>query len=421
MKTPNKIKLLTISDHPLVPSGVGSQTRYLIEGLLKTGRYTIRSLGGAMKHDDYRPVKIGDYGDDWVIFPVDGYGSPQILREIIEAEKPDAIWFMTDPRFYYWLVEMSDEIRDRGIPLLYFHVWDNHPVPQFNKPFYASCDFIGCISKLTYDIVATLGFADRAAYIPHAVNAQIFTPHSEDEVKRHRIEYLGKENADKFVALYNSRNARRKMTADVLKSFKMFLNEVGQDKGILFAHTDPHDQEGSNLYAVAQMLGLELGSQLRFSIGGVPTEQLAKYYNMADVTMALSNNEGFGISVLETLSCGRLAVINETGGMQDQIRDENGVVFGASCKPATRSIMGSQQIPYIFDDRAADADVVKGLVDIYNMPFSARRQLGKAARDWTLRAFSMQGMVNSWDNAITQAVDHFKKNGSPSRIKLTQI
>ena len=34
-----KIKVLTLSDHPLSPSGVGTQTKYFIEALLKTGKF----------------------------------------------------------------------------------------------------------------------------------------------------------------------------------------------------------------------------------------------------------------------------------------------------------------------------------------------------------------------------------------------
>ena len=38
MNEDKKIKILTISDHPLAPSGVGTQTKYFIEALLKTSR-----------------------------------------------------------------------------------------------------------------------------------------------------------------------------------------------------------------------------------------------------------------------------------------------------------------------------------------------------------------------------------------------
>ena len=86
-----KIKVLTLSDHPLSPSGVGTQTKYMIEGLLKTGDYQVVSLGGAVKHQNYQPMKTEEWGDDWTIFPVDGYGTPDVVRSILRNEKPDVL------------------------------------------------------------------------------------------------------------------------------------------------------------------------------------------------------------------------------------------------------------------------------------------------------------------------------------------
>ena len=48
-----KIKVLVLSDHPYSPSGVGTQTRYMIEGLLETGEFQFLCFGGAIKHKDY--------------------------------------------------------------------------------------------------------------------------------------------------------------------------------------------------------------------------------------------------------------------------------------------------------------------------------------------------------------------------------
>ena len=62
-----KKKIFVISDHPLAPSGVGSQTKYFIEALIKTGRYKFICLGGAVKHKDYKPQQVDPYGEDWVI------------------------------------------------------------------------------------------------------------------------------------------------------------------------------------------------------------------------------------------------------------------------------------------------------------------------------------------------------------------
>lgn len=414
----SKWKILTLSDHPLVPSGVGTQTRYICEGLLRTGKYSIRSIGGALKHEDYRPQRISEYGEDWIIYPMDGYGNEDLIREFMDVEKPDAIWFMTDPRFYGWLFNMADEIRDRGIPLLYYHVWDNYPVPRYNKNFYDSCDYIGCISKLTLDIVKQLGHQDTE-YIPHAVNVDIFKQFSKEEILKHREQALG-PNKDKFVVFYNSRNARRKMTSDVPKVFKMLADKVGQDKVFLFMHTDPHDQEGADLIEVSRMLGIR-NDQLCFSNGRISPEQMAIFYNISDVTMNISNNEGFGLSCLESLSCGTPVIVNKTGGLQDQAIDDEGNVFGACIEPATRSLTGSQQIPYIFDDRCSDEDLVDALLKLYNMTSDERKELGRKARTWTERQFPMKRLVESWDNALTKYITSFKQNGYPDRLRFTKV
>lgn len=372
-----------------------------------------------MKHEDYRPVKTKEWEDDWIIFPVDGYGNETILRQIMDNEKPDAIWFITDPRFYVWLFNMADEIRDRGIPLLYYHVWDNKPTPIFNKQFYSACDFIGCISKVTHEIVTELGFGNSSAYIPHAVDPDIFKPFSQEDTFKVRAQVL-KENAGKFTIFYNSRNARRKMTADVLKAFRGLLDAVGEDKAFLFMHTDPHDQEGSNLIEVAKMLKI-MPDQLIFSNQRIPPDQMAMLYNAADITMNISNNEGFGLSCLESLSCGTPVIVNKTGGLQDQAVDDKGNVFGCMLEPASRSIQGSQQIPYIYDDRPSDKELVESLIHMYNMPDKDRVELGNQARAWTLKRFSMVNLVGQWDTALQTYITKYKEKGNASRVKINKV
>jgi len=136
-----KKKILVISDHPLSPSGVGTQTKYFIEALLKTGRYQFVCLGGAVKHQNYQPQIVEPWGEDWRIFPIDGYGNDEIIRSVLQKERPDVLWFMTDPRFYGWLWEIENEIR-ANVPMVYYHVWDNFPAPHFNSKFYNSTDEI---------------------------------------------------------------------------------------------------------------------------------------------------------------------------------------------------------------------------------------------------------------------------------------
>ena len=177
-----KKKILVLSDHPLSPSGVGTQTKYMIEALLKTGRYKFVCLGGAVQHNDYNPVKVQPWGEDWIIVPVDGYGNHEMIRSALRKEKPDVLWFMTDPRFYTWLWEIENEIRAL-VPMVYYHVWDNFPTPYFNKVFYDSTDVVVPISKVTEKIIQDCSPQTYRKRIPHAVNSSIFNKFKDSSTK----------------------------------------------------------------------------------------------------------------------------------------------------------------------------------------------------------------------------------------------
>lgn len=357
-----KKKIVVLSDHPLSPSGVGTQTRYMIEALLKTGRYKFVCLGGAVKHRDYNPVKVEPYNDDWQIYPVDGYGTPEIIRSVMVKEKPDAIWFMTDPRFYGWLWNIENEIRP-NVPMLYYHVWDNFPAPLYNKNFYVSNDLVACISKVTHKIVQEVAPEVETCYLPHAVADNIFKkisdPESKQKIKNLKDSLFNKsadyvKNPDKKVFFWNNRNARRKQSGTLIWWFKEWLDKVGHDKACLIMHTDARDPHGQDLPHIIEHLGLADG-QVMLSTQKVPPEELALLYNLADYTLNISDAEGFGLSTLESLSCGTPIIVNMTGGLQEQVT--NGKQwFGWGIQPASKAVIGSLDVPYIYEDRISQSD-----------------------------------------------------------------
>ena len=305
-----KKKILVLSDHPLSPSGVGTQTKYMIEALLRTGRYQFICLGGAIKHNDYTPQRIEPYEQDWVIYPVDGYGSPEIIRSVLAKEKPDMLWFMTDPRFYTWLWEIENEVRN-NVPMVYYHVWDNFPAPFFNAQFYNSNDEVVCISKVTHEIVKTVAPEVSSTYLPHAVNDNIFykmkTAEELEKVKEVKQRILDStvnlKNPNKKIFFWNNRNARRKQSGTIIWWFKEFLDEVGHDQATLLMHTDAQDPHGQDLPHIINHLGIGDG-QVLLSTNKVSPEDLAVMYNAADFTFNIADAEGFGLGTLESLSCG---------------------------------------------------------------------------------------------------------------------
>jgi glycosyltransferase involved in cell wall biosynthesis len=400
-----KKKILTIGDHPLSPSGVGIQSKIFIESLLATGRYRVVSLGGAMKHHDYKTVHVPGHGPDWTIYPVDGYGNQDIVRSLLRTERPDVLWFMTDPRFYGWLWEIENEIRSQ-VPMVYYHVWDNYPYPKFNKKFYESNDINVAISKVTHDIVETVAPDVENHYLPHSVDPEVYKPLPESDVLEFRKEHFEDEgNPDKTIFFWNSRNARRKMSGSVVYWFMNFLKEVGKENACLIMHTDPKDPYGQDLEKILTDFGYTNG-EILFSQKKVDPQMLSFMYNMADCTIGISDAEGFGLSTFESLSCGTPIIACMTGGLQEQVTDGK-EWFGVGIEPVSKAIIGSQDVPYIYEDRITEEDFHAALHKIHNMSREERKQLGKKGSEHVRKNYNWDGMKEKWVSIIDNACENY--------------
>ena len=397
-----KKKIFVLADHPFTPSGVGTQTKYFIESLINTGRYSFVCFGGAIKHQDYTPMKVDPWGEDWVIFPVNGYGNPDMVRSVIRNHKPDALWFMTDPRFWGWLWSIDNEIRSQ-IPMIYHHVWDNFPAPMFNKGYYMSNDKIVCISKVTHEIVKEVAPEVDSCYLPHAVDGEIFKPQNEKDILKFKKEAMP-QVGNKFLFFWNNRNARRKQSGTLIFWFKEFLDRVGHDKATLLMHTDPYDQHGQNLNEIINHLGINEG-QVLLSTQKTPPQNLAQIYNAADCTINISDAEGFGLATLESLSCGTPIIVNMTGGLQEQVTDgENW--FGIGVEPSSKAIIGSQDVPYIYEDRINKEDFIDALTKIVEMSPEERAALGQAGREHVQKNYSFDKFTKGWIDVVDEVVEN---------------
>jgi len=410
-----KKKILVLADHPLSPSGVGIQTRYFIEALLKTGRYSFVCLGGAIKHNDYTPQQVEPWGEDWRVFPIDGYGNPEVIRSLLHKEKPDVLWFMTDPRFYGWLWEIENEVRG-NIPMVYYHVWDNFPAPVFNANFYKSTDEVVCISKVTHEILKDVAPDVASHYLPHAVDPEAFHKFKTEQEKTLMEEVrtnitvnssIKFKNKDKKVFFWNSRNARRKQSGTLVWWFKEFLDIVGQDQACLLMHTDPRDPHGTDLPHLIEHLGANDG-QILLSANKIDANNLAAFYNAADYTVSISDAEGFGLSMLESLSCGTPIIATMTGGMQEQITDGKNW-FGFGIEPASKAIIGSLQVPYIYEDRISQEGFNEALKKAMNWSPKAYKKMSAQGMAHVRNNYSFKSYQERWVKLMDEIVE---KHGS---------
>jgi len=420
MTEDGKFKVLVLSDHALSTSGVGTQTRHLIEGLLAKGSWSFRQFGAALKHNDYNTIVVNS---DFIIKPIDGFGDENLIRQTLISEKPDVLFIFTDPRFFTWLFKIEDEIH-QVCPIVWWHVWDNYPYPKFNNNFYQSTDTINCHSHMTYTMINEEGtHSDKVNFIPHAIPDNHYFRMTEEARASNKAVLLGKDKKDNFVAIWVNRNAKRKRPADVLLSWKMFLDKLYEKEGhrnaTLVMHTEPLDQEGPNLFAVAE--NLNLGDSVFFSRDRVDFDQMNTLYNISDFCYSLSYAEGFGLSTLESMMTGTPIIAPCTGGLTRQVVDHrdgshNGVALPIECK----TLVGSQSVPYIYEDYVSNETASSAILDFYEKSKvkEFKEELSKKVLSYVAEEFSYQKTIDLWHESMLSSIEAFKTRKNWDNISL---
>ena len=410
----SKKKVIVISDHALSTSGVGVQTRHLLNGLVKKGVRTFRQLGAAIKHDSYEPIAVNE---DFIIKPIDGFGNKEMIRSLLVTEKPDALLIFTDPRFFTWLFDMEDEVH-QICPILWWHVWDNRPTPRFNDFYYEATDAINCHSYLTY-MMCRENFPDKTGFIPHAIPEEIFYPLPQQQIDIFKQNILG-EKKDHFICFWVNRNARRKRPGDLLQSWRIFLDELqekhGHKKASLIMHTDPLDKEGPNLVEVSKMLGIV--DNVIFSSQKVGFQEINVLHNIADCTINISNAEGFGLSTLEAMQTGTPIIAVKTGGQTRQVVNhkdfsQNGIGLDVEFK----TLVGSQTVPYIYEDYVSSSTIGRAILKMYEWGPEKRKEIGIKAREYALSEFGYQKTVDQWHDSLTDTIENWKERRQTLRME----
>lgn len=413
-----KRKLLIISDHAFSKSGVGIQSKFLIEGLLKTGRYKIVQLGAAKRHAS---LDIIDVNKDFKIIPSNGFGNKDILRSLLATEKPDALIIFTDARFFKYLFEMEDEVH-QVCPILWWHVWDNRPTPNFNNWIYDSIDAINCISYLTYSMCKE-NYSKKSKYIPHALPENLFY-RIEDEQKKemYKKEILGDDKSKFFTGLWVNRNCKRKRPADLLKAWQIFLRIIkdkhSSEEAMLLMHTDPYDEAGINLIELAKELNIQ--KNVRFSTAPIDFEEMNILHNISDFCINISSSEGFGLSTLEAMTVGNPIIATATGGLTTQVINRHtGELNGLPLQPDVTTIAGNQEILYMNEDYVKVENIAYSIYNLWNTSDDVRAIIGNKGMTYVKKEFNCKKMINDWDNSIITTISDWKS--SYKRIKMKEF
>lgn len=280
--------------------------------------------------------------------------------------------------------------------------------------------------------------------VPHGINSEEFRPLSKDtpQLMEFKKRMFGGKDYD-FIALYNSRNVQRKRTSNIILAFRTFCDNLPKEKSskcALVLHTELMQDAGTNLLAVKEAMCPDYN--IVFSPGKFSPADMNILYNIADITICLSSNEGFGLSTAESIMCGTPIIVNVTGGLQDQIGqvDDEGKPFEFSADfgsnncgkykkhghwaypiwPATRMIQGSIPTPYIFDDICKWEDAAEGIMYWYMMGDKNRIECGKEGRRWIMNEGGLNAK-NMGEQFITGMEYVFNNWEKPNRFGVYSV
>jgi glycosyltransferase involved in cell wall biosynthesis len=402
-----KKKILMLSDHALSTSGVGTQSRHLINGLLSKypGEWSFRQFGGAIKHDDYS-VKV--LNPDFIIKPTVGFGNPDMIRQTLATEKPDLLLIFTDPRFFDWLFQIEDEVHQM-CPIAYWHVWDNRPYPKFNSTYYEATDLLNCHSYLTYEMVKER-FPEKTNFVPHALPNDLFFKLSKNQIEASRLNILGQNKKDNFVLFWMNRNARRKRPNDVLLAWKLFMEKIkkeGKKDATLIMHTDPLDLEGPNLLAVSEEL--EVKDSVIFSTDRIDFDKINVLHNIADCCINISYAEGFGLATLESMQAGTPIIAQKTGGLTRQVVDHrDGTENGVALDIDFRTLVGSQHVPHIYEDYCSVEKTSEAIYKMYSLSPEEKEKLSEKCVNYVNSEFSYDKTIDLWHESMKETIENWK-------------
>jgi len=387
-----RIKVLFVTDDIRQKSGVAIQAYMLMKGLLKTGEYEIVSIAGSLVPQNPNPVTF----EGIRLYPTsDGYGNPNLLKTVIQKERPAITVFFSDPRFFVYAFTLDNEIRP-FTKFVFYHTWDNEPFPAYNKTWYSACDRIVMLSRFSYEMMRNNGV--DCDFAPHGGDPSEFYPLEPQEVQAAKdIMFKNLPEKPDFVVLYNNRNIARKRTSDVVIAFRRFWTK--HPKSVMLMNTIAVDRDGNDLGMLLKQVEPN-AAPIIINQNKITSADLNKFYNVADITMNVAYNEGFGLSCMESLLAGTPNIAVATGGLTEQMTDGK-QEFGVLLQPTVKTLFGMVGNPYIYQDFTSVEAIELALEKVYELSKTgALKELGLAGREHIIQNYHTNKTVAAWDKIL---------------------
>ena len=118
------------------------------------------------------------------------------------------------------------------------------------------------------------------------------------------------------------------------------------------------------------------------------------------------------------MMCAKPIIAAHTGGQKRQVVDHrDGSENGFSLPIEFQTMVGSQNVPYIYEDYCHVETIVDRLMKMYELGPEGRKKLGKKAQDYAFSEFALENTVAKWDQSLTELIDNWREKYNRWDIK----
>ncbi len=174
-------------------------------------------------------------------------------------------------------------------------------------PLMRKCkDIVTCSEASKQDIIETMNIPpEKITVIPWGVSHDIFYPASKEEITVFRQKYA---ISDPYFLMISC-NAGRKNTLSLMRSFEKYLSEGGKHRLVLLWSNPPD--------FVLHEFKEELQRNKIIFLSNLQEYELRPLYSAAEAFFYPSRYEGFGLPILESMSCGTPVVTCRNSSLQE--------------------------------------------------------------------------------------------------------
>ena len=293
------MRLLWFSNTPLAATGYGVETAEIVPRIKAAG------------HDIAIAVNWGHYSTtlEWKGIPLFPAGKDKYSNDIVNAHAQawNADWTFT--LYDAWPLHRPSfpERVASWVPV------DHQPVPH------AVAEWCRTVRPIAMSQFGQRMLAEQdieSAYIPHSINTKVFKP--TELLRGFRPRDGMNIPDDAFVVMIAAANQGvhppRKAWGQMFLGLSAFMRD--HPDVYAYIHTDRIGIGGVDLNVLAKATTLPLervrwAEPYSYAAGRISQEDLAAVYSMADVLLAPSMGEGFGIPVIEAQACGLPVIVSD--------------------------------------------------------------------------------------------------------------